>query len=154
MTYLRYLFSPVAAGRINESIGSLMDLSKWRSRFTTPRALLLGLSVVSLLIGAGGATAHYLRWPKPTPPPPPAPLPISGEWTPCASEMQQCNFSGTKQVRFGANDAYNYGTFTDGVLCANSIFGDPISWVVKHCDYADIIEATPTPTRRLRQRSR
>jgi len=39
-----------------------MDLSKWRSRFTTPRALLLGLSVVSLLIGAGGATAHYLKW--------------------------------------------------------------------------------------------
>src|SRR5213593_4835426 len=39
-----------------------MDLSKWRSRFTTPRALLLGLSVASLLIGAGGATAHYLKW--------------------------------------------------------------------------------------------
>jgi len=61
---------------------------------------------------------------KSTPPPPP--LPISGEWTACASEMQQCNFSGTKQVRFGANNIYNYGTFTGGVLWANSIFGDPI----------------------------
>src|SRR5437773_4935697 len=45
-------------------------------------------------------------------------------------------------------------SFTDGVPCANSIFGDPISWVVKHCDYADAIEATPTPTRRLPERSR
>jgi len=81
---------------------------------------------------------------KSTPPPPP--LPISGEWTACASEMQQCNFSGTKQVRFGANGIYNYGTFTGGVLCANSIFGDPINGVIKHCDCADIIGATPTPT--------
>jgi hypothetical protein len=79
---------------------------------------------------------------KSTPPPPP----ISGEWTPCASERQQCNFSGTKQVRFGANGIYNYGTFTGGVVCANSIFGDPIYGVIKHCDYADIIGATPTPT--------
>ena len=81
---------------------------------------------------------------EPTPPPPPQP--ISGEWTPCASETQQCSFSGTKQVRFGANGVYNYGTFTGGVLCANSIFGDPINGVIKHCDYADIIGATPTPT--------
>ncbi len=90
----------------------------------------------------------------PTPTPKPIQTPATGGWTHCANETEQCNFSGTKQVRYGANDAYNYGTFTDGVLCANSIFGDPISWVVKHCDYADIIEATPTPTRRLRQRSR
>jgi hypothetical protein len=90
----------------------------------------------------------------PTPTPKPIQTPATDGWTHCANETEQCNFSGTKQVRYGANDAYNYGTFTDGVLCANSIFGDPISWVVKHCDYADIIEATPTPTRRLRQRSR
>src|SRR5437867_8241008 len=57
--------------------------------------------------------------------------------------MQQCNFSGTKQVRFGANCIYNYGTFTGGVLCANSIFGDPINGVVKHCDYARLVEHTP-----------
>src|SRR5437867_11219722 len=65
--------------------------------------------------------------------------------------MQQCNFSGTKQVRFGANGIYNYGTFTGGVLCANSIFGDPINGMVKHCDYADIIGPTPTPTPKLIQ---
>jgi hypothetical protein len=77
---------------------------------------------------------------------PPRLLPSSGEWTPCASEMQQCNFSGTKQVRYGANGIYNYGIFTGGVLCANSIFGDAVNGVIKHCDYADIRGATPTPT--------
>lgn len=76
------------------------------------------------------------------------PLPISGEWTQCAIEMQQCNFSGTKQVRYGANGAYNYGTFTGGVLCTNSIFGDPINGVIKHCDYADIVRATSEERRR------
>jgi hypothetical protein len=90
----------------------------------------------------------------PTPTPKPIQRPATGGWTHCANETEQCNFSGTKQVRYGANDAYNYGIFTDGVPCANSIFGDPISWVVKHCDYADAIEATPTPTRRLPERSR
>src|SRR6266705_358072 len=69
--------------------------------------------------------------PKPT-------TPTSERWTFCADENQQCNFSGTKRVRYGANDVYDYGIFTDGVLCANSTFGDPISFVGKQCDYADI----------------
>src|SRR5437660_2552462 len=129
-----------------------MDSSQWKSKLSIPRILLFSLSVVSLLIGAGGATAHYLRWPKPTPPPPPSPLPISGEWTPCASDMQQCNFSGTKQVRFGANGIYNYGTFTGGVLCANSRSEERRVGKDKQCDYADIIGETQTPTPKPIQR--
>src|SRR6266581_1876879 len=39
-----------------------MDLSQWKSRFSTPRILLLGLSFLSLVICAGGATAHYSKW--------------------------------------------------------------------------------------------
>jgi DNA-binding beta-propeller fold protein YncE len=39
-----------------------MDSSQWKSKLSIPRILLFSLSVVSLLIGAGGATAHYLRW--------------------------------------------------------------------------------------------
>jgi hypothetical protein len=38
------------------------DLSRRKGRFSIPRILLFSLSVVSLLIGAGGATAHYVRW--------------------------------------------------------------------------------------------
>src|SRR5207247_800926 len=80
-----------------------------------------------------------------SPTPKPAPPSAAGGWTFCAEENQQCKFSGTKRVRFGGNDVYNYGTFTDGVLCANSIFGDPITWIVKHCDCADMPSTTPVP---------
>src|SRR5437773_3327021 len=49
------------------------------------------------------------------------------------------------QVRYGANGSYNYGTFTNGVLCSNTIFGDPAPGVAKHCDDASGT-STPTPT--------
>jgi hypothetical protein len=39
-----------------------IDLSGRKRRLSIPRILLFSLSVVSLLIGAGGATAHYVRW--------------------------------------------------------------------------------------------
>jgi len=39
-----------------------LDLSQIKSRLFTPRILLLGLSLISLLICALGATAHYQKW--------------------------------------------------------------------------------------------
>src|SRR5882724_9509888 len=39
-----------------------MGLSQWKSRLSIAKILLFSLSVVSLLIGAGGATSHYLGW--------------------------------------------------------------------------------------------
>jgi hypothetical protein len=78
----------------------------------------------------------------------------SGGWAFCANETKQCNFSGTKQVRYGANGIYTYGIFHDGVVCSNAAFGsDPLFGVIKHCDYADISTPTPTPTPRSGQRS-
>ncbi|MFH1257148.1 MAG: Ig-like domain-containing protein [Candidatus Diapherotrites archaeon] len=59
----------------------------------------------------------------------------STDWTFCANEGQTCSFSGTMQVRFGANGTYAYGTYTNSVLCSNSVFGDPIYGVTKQCDY-------------------
>jgi hypothetical protein len=76
----------------------------------------------------------------------PTPATASGGWTFCANEPERCNFAGTKQVRYGANEIYTYGTFHDGVVCSNAAFGsDPLSGVIKHCDYADITTPTPTP---------
>src|SRR5262245_40711351 len=49
----------------------------------------------------------------------------TGQWTFCASEGGMCTFSGTQQVRYGANGAYVYQTLSDGVFCSNSVFGDP-----------------------------
>ncbi|MFH1256740.1 MAG: Ig-like domain-containing protein [Candidatus Diapherotrites archaeon] len=56
-------------------------------------------------------------------------------WTFCANEGQTCSFSGTRQVRYGANNTYAYGTYTNSVSCSNSVFGDPIYGATKHCDY-------------------
>lgn len=80
--------------------------------------------------------------PTPTPTPTqggstPTPTPSSG-WTQCASENQQCSFSGTMVVRYGANGEYNYQTATNGIQCANSVFGDPIPGTFKSCQMAPV----------------
>jgi hypothetical protein len=72
-------------------------------------------------------------------------------WTFCANENATCTFSGTKQVRYGAGSSYVTKTLTGPVACNNSVFGDPIRGVVKHCDIASSTTApasspTPTPT--------
>jgi hypothetical protein len=54
-------------------------------------------------------------------------------WTRCASEGQQCAFSGTKPILYGANGSFVVRTLTNGTACTNAIFGDPISGVTKHC---------------------
>lgn len=60
---------------------------------------------------------------------------IDAVWTYCANEGQQCNFSGTKEVRYGASNSYYYKTLSNGTLCANSVFGDPINGISKSCYY-------------------
>ena len=54
-------------------------------------------------------------------------------WTTCANESGFCSFSGTAQVRYGAGSSWVTGTFTNGVACNNSVFGDPDFGVVKSC---------------------
>ena len=51
----------------------------------------------------------------------------------CADENQLCSFTGTKNVRYGANGVYVFKTLTDGTMCSNSVFGDPLIGVVKEC---------------------
>ncbi len=63
----------------------------------------------------------------------PTPLSSGSTWTDCAPENGYCPFSGTATVRYGANGSYANGTFTDGVSCSNSIFGDPLPGTVKRC---------------------
>ncbi|MFC5528204.1 fibronectin type III domain-containing protein [Cohnella yongneupensis] len=55
-------------------------------------------------------------------------------WVNCAGENQTCTFSGTKEVRFGANGSFNYGIFTNSVVCSNNQFGDPAPGYYKTCD--------------------
>ncbi len=72
--------------------------------------------------------AYTVTAPSPTP----TSVPVEN-WISCAGENEFCSFSGTRQVRYGANGSYAYGTFTDGVSCSNSIFGDPAWGFSKRC---------------------
>ena len=74
----------------------------------------------SLLLSAGDSAAQ-----------------TSTSWSYCASEGGQCNFSGTREVRYGANGNYAYGIFTNGVSCNNGVFGDPVYGIAKECQFGD-----------------
>lgn len=55
-------------------------------------------------------------------------------YTYCAKENERCNFSGTKDVAYGANGSFNYKyNISGGIDCNNGTFGDPISGVSKAC---------------------
>lgn len=71
--------------------------------------------------------------------------PETTTWIKCANEWETCNFSGTKQVRYGANNSYAYKTVTGPVACHNDVFGDPAYGLTKTCEYAQIT-VTPAPT--------
>ncbi len=67
-----------------------------------------------------------------------------GIWVTCANENGFCSFSGTTQVRYGANDTWVTQIHTDGVACTNAVFGDPVWGVVKTCQVYQIASSTPT----------
>lgn len=56
-------------------------------------------------------------------------------WSSCSAENGSCSFTGRREVAYGADGKYFYGSFTSGTPCSNSIFGDPDTGVVKACYY-------------------
>jgi hypothetical protein len=58
-------------------------------------------------------------------------------YTSCAAEGGTCSFTGTKQVRFGANGQWNTMMVTGSTPCTLAAFGnvDPLPDVVKSCEY-------------------
>lgn len=56
-------------------------------------------------------------------------------YTLCSNEGQNCTFSGTVNVAYGANGQFNYQYNVTGgsIACDNATFGDPINGVVKAC---------------------
>ncbi len=71
--------------------------------------------------------------------------PPSGTWTQCAVEWQVCSFSGTAQVRYGANGTYVTKTATGSIGCNNQVFGDPLPGADKVCEYSTTDTGTPPP---------
>lgn len=93
-----------------------------------------------------GTTPAPTPSPTPTPTPEPAPSPTP-TFTNCATEGATCTFTGTRQVRYGANGIYAYKTATGSIACNNETFGDPVVGVLKSCSYSsEQTTATPTPT--------
>jgi hypothetical protein len=68
------------------------------------------------------------------------------DWTFCAAEGAFCAFSGTMEVRYGANGSYFYQTLSDSTACTNAVFGDPIFGVVKSCSIRAASASPPTVT--------
>ncbi|WP_322509275.1 phosphodiester glycosidase family protein [Anaerolinea sp.] len=73
-------------------------------------------------------------------PPPTVPPPSSCDanslpsgYVKCADENGYCAFSGMQQVYYGAGSCYKVKQFTNGVMCNNSNFGDPLPGVSKAC---------------------
>ena len=58
------------------------------------------------------------------------------QWTDCATEWQQCSFTGTREVRYGLDGHWAYRTATDGIGCNNDVFGDPLPGADKVCQVA------------------
>ncbi len=73
--------------------------------------------------------------PVPVTPVTPTPVPATPVWTRCGGENETCSFTGTRQVRYGANNVYATRSATGSIACANTVFGDPIYGVVKSCEY-------------------
>lgn len=66
-----------------------------------------------------------------TPPPPP-----TGDWVHCANQEDRCEFEGTRLVRFGTDTptpAWSERSFTGGVMCSSSAFGNPAPGRLKTC---------------------
>ncbi len=53
--------------------------------------------------------------------------------TTCATEGGRCEFSGTREVIYGANGVWRSAVFTAGANCNNATFGDAVPNVVKSC---------------------
>ena len=76
----------------------------------------------------------------------PSTTPTATNWVACAGEGGTCSFSGTRQVRYGANGVYAYKSATDAISCSNAVFGDPVYGQAKSCSYADTTTSTTTTT--------
>jgi hypothetical protein len=61
------------------------------------------------------------------------PMPPPTDWTFCAPEGGVCAFTGTRDVRYGANGSFFVQTLTNGTACSNSVFGDPAPGTPKQC---------------------
>jgi hypothetical protein len=68
-------------------------------------------------------------------------------WVECSKEWQRCTFTGTRNVRYGANGTYAaVRSFSNGVDCRNQSFGsDPVPGITKTC-WLEATSTAPSPS--------
>ncbi|MGO8954700.1 MAG: hypothetical protein ACLPWS_15405 [Rhodomicrobium sp.] len=60
----------------------------------------------------------------------------NAEWVRCAEEHGYCATPYPTMVRYGAHGVYaRVHSRGGGILCDNSVFGDPLVGVYKHCEF-------------------
>ena len=129
----------IYAGTLSSLFRSVDGAATWHP-FTT------GLPIVrvnAIVVDPSGRHVHAAtsagvfthEYPNPA-------IPAPTEWTFCAAEGDVCAFTGTAEVRYGANGVYAYRTVADGTACTNDVFGDPLYGTVKAC----AIRIPPAPT--------
>lgn len=71
----------------------------------------------------------------------PTTLPVSEvTWIKCASDGLSCRFSGTRQVRYGAEPLYAFKVGTTSLTCSSKIFGDPAPSKEKICYFSSELQ--------------
>ena len=91
-------------------------------------ATLVGESGTETTYAVGSGSWRFTGGQSPT-----AVSALPGTWDRCASETENCAFTGTRTVAFGAHGQFHYATVTDGTACTNEVFVDPIPGVHKAC---------------------
>jgi len=97
-----------------------------------------GIVDAGAAVAAARAAAPRASTPAvPATPPVASTTPSAPAWRQCAEEGGVCRFSGTRQVRYGANGVYAYKSASAALACSNSVFGDPAYGALKSCQYAN-----------------
>ena len=67
------------------------------------------------------------------------------EWIDCAGENEICEFSGTRNVRYGSDvtESYAFEVFTGEASCRNRTFGDPAPGHAKRCSFSTSTNLPP-----------
>ncbi|MBO1009134.1 right-handed parallel beta-helix repeat-containing protein [Acidovorax sp. SD340] len=116
--------------------------------WTSPRSFTNGVSCSNATFGDplwGVQKACYAGAPSPAPAPDPVLTAPPPGYTLCAVEGQQCSFTGTAKVVYGAGTTWTAArAFTNNVMCNNATFGDPLRQVKKAC-YVSSPVPTPAP---------
>jgi len=58
----------------------------------------------------------------------------NNDWVKCANEKQICVFEGTRIVRYGYTNKWNFAVADNSIECSNLFFGDPSPGIGKLCE--------------------